>query len=82
MLQRNASWAIRNMSIRCPENRSKFIELRAEEILNKAMNKFDKEVGQDIKSALRDLGCDVKFDEQWTGKGGKIHTSTDVHNDI
>lgn len=69
------------MVIRCPEHKSKFIELRAEEILNRAMNKHEKEAGHDIKSALRDLGCNVKLDEQWTGKGGKINSSTAIVND-
>lgn len=63
------------MVTRLPENRPKFLELHAEDALNNALNVFGSEIGHDIKSALIDLGCNVKLNEQWTGKGGKIHTS-------
>jgi hypothetical protein len=57
------------MVARCREQNEKFHELGIEAILNSAYDKFAKDFGFDIKSALRDLECDVKLDEQWTGKG-------------
>ncbi|XP_075985983.1 armadillo repeat-containing protein 6 homolog [Anticarsia gemmatalis] len=71
-VQKNACWAIRNMVARCREQNPKFHELGVEAILNAAYEKFGKDFGFDIKSALRDLECDVKFDEQWTGKGVEL----------
>lgn len=68
-VQKNASWAIRNMVARSRDLNTKFLELGVEPLLNVAVTRFDKECEFDIKSALRDLGCNVKFQEQWTGKG-------------
>ncbi|KOB72932.1 Armadillo repeat-containing protein [Operophtera brumata] len=66
---KNACWAIRNMVARSREQNPKYHELGIESLLNAAYEKFHEDFGFDIKSALRDLECDVKFDEQWTGKG-------------
>ncbi|XP_032521938.2 armadillo repeat-containing protein 6 homolog isoform X1 [Danaus plexippus] len=71
-VQKNACWAIRNLVSRCREYNSQFHELDIEALLNQTYNKFNKEFGFDVKSALRDLECDVKFEEQWTGRGGEI----------
>ncbi|XP_041972053.1 armadillo repeat-containing protein 6 homolog [Aricia agestis] len=71
-VQKNGCWAIRNMVARCKEHNSKFHELGIQAILDKSYDMFGKEFGFDIKSALRDLECDVKLDEQWTGKGVEI----------
>ncbi|XP_013168921.1 PREDICTED: armadillo repeat-containing protein 6 homolog [Papilio xuthus] len=68
-LQKNGCWAIRNMVARCRDYNSKFKELGIEDILNQTYAIFSQDFGFDIKSALRDLDCDVKLDEQWTGKG-------------
>ncbi|CAB3240499.1 unnamed protein product [Arctia plantaginis] len=67
-VQKNACWAIRNMVARCREHNAKFHELGAEALLNSSFAKFGDDFGFDIKSALRDLGCDVTLDEQWTGR--------------
>lgn len=80
-LKRNASWAIRNMVARCHNQKKKFLEFGAEDLLNVALKNFEKNCSHDIKSALRDLGCVVKLDEQWTGKGGMIHTSSKITED-
>lgn len=69
VIQKNACWAIRNMVARCKDRTNKFLELGVEQYLNKAYENFHQEFGFDIKSALRDLECDVKLQEQWTGKG-------------
>lgn len=71
-VQKNGCWAIRNMVARCREQNTKFHELGIEAILNASYEKFGKEFGFDVKSALRDLECDVKLDEQWTGKGVQL----------
>ncbi|XP_059044835.1 armadillo repeat-containing protein 6 homolog [Achroia grisella] len=71
-VQKNACWAIRNMVARYRDENSKFHELGAEELLNDAYKKFSDDFGFDIKSALRDLECDVKLEEQWKGKGKEI----------
>lgn len=60
------------MVARCREHNTKFHELGIEPVLYKAYEKFGKDFGFDIKSALRDLECNVKFDEQWTGKGVQL----------
>ncbi|CAH2227854.1 jg13960 [Pararge aegeria aegeria] len=70
--QKNGCWAIRNMVARHKDHNPKFHELGIEAVLNKSYCQFAKDFGFDIKSALRDLDCDVKFDEQWTGKGVQI----------
>ncbi|CAH1641724.1 unnamed protein product [Spodoptera littoralis] len=71
-VQKNACWAIRNMVARCRGQNVKFHELGVEAILNAAYDKFASDFGFDIKSALRDLECDVKLDEQWTGQGVQL----------
>ncbi|GBP91006.1 Armadillo repeat-containing protein 6 homolog [Eumeta japonica] len=71
-IQKNACWAIRNMVARCRDQNAKFHELGAQEILDAAYRRFSKEFGFDIRSALRDLDCDVKLEEQWTGSGVQL----------
>ncbi|XP_063369348.1 armadillo repeat-containing protein 6 homolog [Cydia amplana] len=71
-VQKNGCWAIRNMVARCRDMNPKFKELGVEPILFAAYERFLKDFGFDVKSALRDLECDVKFDEQWTGKGVEL----------
>lgn len=50
-----------------------FLDLDVESVLKANLAKF-KKFEYDTKSALRDLGCDVKLNEEWTGKGGLIYT--------
>lgn len=66
MVQRNGAWAIRNIVSRSRDFCDGFLKFGAEEVLNKAMVAHPS-VAQDIKSALRDLGCNVVLKEQWTG---------------
>lgn len=49
-----------------------FLSFGAEDVLKEAMNAYP-DVQYDIKSALRDLGCDVVLKEEWTGVKNKIH---------
>lgn len=72
-VQKHASWAIRNMVSRSKNQCDTFLQLGAEEILKNDLKQFPQSE-YDIKSALRDLGCDVDFKEAWTGKGGKLNT--------
>ncbi|KAL3288302.1 hypothetical protein HHI36_002750 [Cryptolaemus montrouzieri] len=76
-IQKTGSWAIRNMVSRSKYQCGHFIELGAEDILKEALKNF-KECEYDIKSALRDLGCEVELKEEWTGKGGLLNN---VKND-
>lgn len=72
-VQKAASRAVRNMVSRSRYQTKTFIELGIEEVLQVDLKKF-KEIEYDIKAALRDLGCDVKLNEEWTGKGGALTT--------
>ncbi|XP_028161613.1 armadillo repeat-containing protein 6 homolog [Ostrinia furnacalis] len=74
-VQKNGCWAIRNMVARCRDQNPKFHELGVESLLNEAYDRFSKDFGFDIKSALRDLECDVKLDEQWKGKGVQMENN-------
>lgn len=71
-LQRNGAWAIRNMVSRTREQCQAFLSFGAEELLKNAMTEYP-DVEYDFKSALRDLGCNVKLNEEWLGIKNKIH---------
>lgn len=75
-VQKNSSWAIRNMVSRSRYQNKKFLELGAEDILQTNLRKFTK-FEYDMKAALRDLGCHVNLKEEWTGKGGLLTTEED-----
>ncbi|XP_049544373.1 armadillo repeat-containing protein 6 homolog [Anopheles darlingi] len=64
VVQRNGAWAIRNMVSRSREQCDTFIVHGAEEVLNKALTDHPS-IANDIKSALRDLGCKVQLNEEW-----------------
>lgn len=49
-----------------------FLRLDVEEILKSALVAYP-DVAFDIKSALRDLDCDVELREEWTGVKNKIY---------
>lgn len=49
-----------------------FLTHGAEEVLKQAMDEYP-DINYDIKAALRDLGCDVHLNEEWTGVKNKIH---------
>lgn len=70
--QRNGAWAIRNIVSRSRDLCPLFLSHGIEEILKNAMSAYP-DIQYDIKSALRDLGCDVKLNEEWTGVKNKIH---------
>lgn len=48
-----------------------WISLGADEVLNIAMKEHPSIV-TDLKSALRDLGADVKLNEEWKGTAEKV----------
>lgn len=56
-VQKQGSWAIRNMVSRDKSLCSEFLKLGAEDILRKAITKHGKKIDFDAKAALRDLGC-------------------------
>lgn len=64
-----ASWAIRNMSVRNKHESKEFIAYGIEDLFNNALKKHGENLGNDLKAALRDLGLKVDLKEQWTGKG-------------
>lgn len=74
-IQKNGSWAVRNMVSRSRYQNDKFLSLGIEDILKEDLAKFPA-IEFDIKSALRDLGCNVNLKEEWTGKGGKLTTQS------
>lgn len=49
-----------------------FLSFGAEELLKNAMTAYPA-IEYDFKSALRDLGCKVKLNEEWTGMKNRIH---------
>lgn len=70
IVQRNGAWAIRNMVSRSRNQCETWISYGVEDLLNAAMTEHPS-VEQDIKAALRDLGCNVHLREEWTGKAEK-----------
>ncbi|XP_072379419.1 armadillo repeat-containing protein 6 homolog [Diabrotica undecimpunctata] len=72
-IHKAGSRAIRNMVSRSRDQNRTFIDLGIEEILQADLKKFE-DIDYDIKAALRDLGCNVKLKEEWTGKGGALST--------
>ena len=66
-VQRNGSWAIRNMVSRSREQCETFINHGAEDVLNTALANHPS-IAQDVKSALRDVGLKVLLNEEWKGK--------------
>lgn len=70
ILQRNGAWAIRNMVSRSRDQCETWLSFGVEDLLNAAMAEHPT-VAQDIKAALRDLGCNVELREEWTGKAEK-----------
>lgn len=69
-VQRNGAWAIRNMVSRSREQCETWLSFGVEDLLNAAMVEHPS-VAQDIKAALRDLGCKVQLREEWTGTAEK-----------
>ncbi|XP_032570266.1 armadillo repeat-containing protein 6 homolog [Drosophila sechellia] len=70
IVQRNGAWAIRNMVSRSRNQCETWISFGVEDLLNIAMKEHPS-VEQDIKAALRDLGCSVHLREEWTGTAEK-----------
>lgn len=66
--QKHACTAVRNIVSRNRELASEFLALNIESIIEKIISQY-KHCEFEAKSALRDLGLDVNFKEQWTGTG-------------
>lgn len=62
---------MRNIVSRNRELATEFLELNIESIIKKIISQF-KNCEFEAKSALRDLGLDVHFKEQWTGTGQNL----------
>ncbi|KAJ8935961.1 hypothetical protein NQ314_012553 [Rhamnusium bicolor] len=80
IIQKSASWAVRNIVSRNRSQSKAFLELDIEELLLTSLKKF-KEIEYDIKAALRDLGCNVQLKEEWTGQGGALTTGVSIYDD-
>ncbi|XP_058121443.1 armadillo repeat-containing protein 6 homolog [Anopheles ziemanni] len=75
IIQRNGSWAVRNMVSRSRDQCDTFIAQGAEDVLNQAL-KDHPSIAHDVKSALRDLGCKVHLNEEW-----KAQSEIQIKND-
>ena len=64
--------AIRNMVSRRKDLAAPFLEAGAEELLQSALKRSQRAPTEEIKAALRDLGCKIHLEEQWTGKGASV----------
>ncbi|XP_068217257.1 armadillo repeat-containing protein 6 [Palaemon carinicauda] len=72
-LQKLGCMAIRNMVARVPENQKYFLEIGAENIIQQALENHGQPMKDVTQAALRDLGADVKLQEQWKGTGHEIN---------
>lgn len=63
------------MVSRSREQCDTWLSYGVEEVLNTALTDHPS-VGQDIKAALRDLGCKVDLKEEWTGTAEKKIVNT------
>lgn len=66
---KQASWAIRNMSVRNKSESKEFLMYGVEEVLRNAIHVHGSKLKDNINAALRDLGLKVELQERWTGKG-------------
>jgi len=71
-VERQASMAIRNMVSRRKELAPAFLEAGAEELLQNAIKRSQRAPTNEIKAALRDLGCKIHLQELWTGTGPSV----------
>ncbi|VVC33399.1 Armadillo-type fold,Armadillo-like helical [Cinara cedri] len=69
--QKHACTAVRNIVSRNRDLASEFLALNVEIIIEKIISQY-KNCEFEAKSALRDLGLDVHFKEQWTGTGQNL----------
>lgn len=66
---KQASWAIRNMSVRNKSESKEFLMYGVEEVLRETVRLHGSKLEDNAKAALRDLGLKVDLKERWTGKG-------------
>ena len=64
--------AIRNMVSRRKDLTTVFLQAGVEELLQSAMKRTQRAPTVEIKAALRDLGCQIQLQEEWTGKGAAM----------
>ncbi|CAG5114583.1 unnamed protein product [Candidula unifasciata] len=70
-VQKNACMALRNLVSRTKELTESILPLGVESLLNEIIN-HHKEIEDEAKAALRDLGCKVELRELWKGEKGVI----------
>ena len=64
--------AIRNLATRVPENKAILVQNGAEDVVQTALQNHGSVMKDLAMAALRDIGTDVKLNEQWTGTGHEI----------
>jgi hypothetical protein len=64
---------LRNSISRNKEYGEKLLELKIEETLRQCLNQNDQKCYDEVKSVLRDLGCQVELKELWTGTGKNLN---------
>lgn len=69
--QKHACMALRNIVSRSKELSECILSLGVESLLNEAMSSH-KEIEDEAKAALRDLGCKVELRELWKGQNGTL----------
>lgn len=67
-VQGAAAAAIRNIVSRDDELCQAFIDRGVEELLNTSLSQHGNDIGDTLRSALRDLGLKVELQERWTGE--------------
>ncbi len=65
--------ALRNSISRNKEYGEKLLELKIEDTLRQCLNQNDQKCYDEVKSVLRDLGCQVELKELWTGTGKNLN---------
>ncbi|XP_067630002.1 armadillo repeat-containing protein 6 homolog [Eurosta solidaginis] len=70
IIQRNGAWVIRNMVSRSRDQCENWLSYGVEDLLNTALSSHPS-IQQDVKAALRDLGCKVELREEFTGVAEK-----------
>jgi hypothetical protein len=71
-LKKSCCLALRNSISRNRQLGDKLLELRIEEILLRIMKNPELKCNDEVKSVLRDLGCDIELKELWTGSGKNL----------
>lgn len=73
VVKKQCCLALRNSISRNKEYGEKLLELKIEDTLRQCLNQNDQKCYDEVKSVLRDLGCQVELKELWTGTGKNLN---------